>query len=45
MFTIDILKGENISSKTLAMNDDEDSFVGKTEVLEYSIDKIGRAHV
>ena len=38
MFTIDILKGENISSKTLAMNDDEDSFVGKTEVLEYSID-------
>ena len=38
VFTIDILKGENISSKTLAMNDDEDSFVGKTEVLEYSID-------
>lgn len=38
VFTIDILKGENISSKTLAVNDDEDSFVGKTEVLEYSID-------
>ena len=38
VFTIDILKDENISSKTLAMNDDEDSFVGKTEVLEYSID-------
>ena len=38
MFTIYILKGENISSKTLAMNDDEDSFVGKTEVLEYSTD-------
>ena len=38
VFTIDILKGENISSKILAMNDDEDSFVGKTEVLEYSID-------
>ena len=38
VFTIDILEGENISSKTLAMNDDEDSFVGKTEFLEYSID-------
>ena len=38
IFTIDILKGENISSKTLAMNDDEDSFVGKIEFLEYSID-------
>ena len=38
VFTIDILEGENISSKTLVMNDDEDSFVGKTEFLEYSID-------
>lgn len=38
VFTIDILEGENISSKTLDMNDDEDSFVGKTDALEYSID-------
>lgn len=38
VFTIDILEGENISSKNLVMNDDEDSFVGKTEALEYSLD-------
>ena len=38
VFTIDILTGENISSNTLTINDEEDIFVGKIGNLEYSID-------
>ncbi len=38
VFTIDITTGENISDKSLIMNDDEDIFIGKTEYLEYSLD-------
>ena len=38
VFTIDILTGENISSNTFTINDEEDIFVGKIGNLEYSID-------
>lgn len=38
VFTIDILEGENISSNSLTINDEEDTFVGKINNLQYSID-------
>lgn len=38
VFTIDILVGENISSNSLTINDEEDIFVGKINNLQYSID-------
>lgn len=38
VFTIDILEGEDVSSDTMAMNDDENTFVGKIQSLEYSTD-------
>lgn len=38
VFTIDILEGEGIESRTLAANDDENTFIGKIQSLEYSTD-------
>lgn len=38
VFTIDIVEGQDISLNSLAINDDEDIFVGKVDNLEYSID-------
>ena len=38
MFIIDILEGEGIESKTLAANDDENTFIGKVQNLECSTD-------
>lgn len=38
VFTIDILNGENVSTNTLAMNDEEDKFVGRIASLQYSTD-------
>lgn len=38
VFTIDILNGDNVSDKTLSLNDDENTFIGKIQYLEYSLD-------
>lgn len=38
VFIIDILEGEGIESKTLAANDDENTFIGKVQNLECSTD-------
>lgn len=38
IFTIDITTGESILDNSLIMNDDEDTFVGKINNLEYSLD-------
>lgn len=38
IFTIDIIPGEDISLNSLAMNDEENIFVGKTNNLQYSTD-------
>lgn len=39
VFTIDIVKGEDISLNSLTINDEENIFVGKTDNLQYSIDE------
>lgn len=38
VFTIDILNGDDIPSDKLSKNDDENTFIGKIEHLEYSLD-------
>lgn len=40
VYTIDILKGDNIDKNKLAIHDEENIFVGKTDYLEYSLDNI-----